>query len=36
MKDVYNDVDNITFHACDLYFKSLMTRLEHDTTLAIE
>ena len=25
MKDVYNEVDNITSHACDLYFKSLMT-----------
>ena len=36
MTDVCNYADNITFHTCHLDLKSLITRLEHDTTLAIE
>ena len=31
-----NYADDTTFHACDLDLKSLITRLEHDATLAIE
>ena len=36
MTDVYNYVDDTTFHACDLDLKSLITRLEHDAALARE
>ena len=36
MTDVCNYADDITFHACDLDFKSFITRLGHDTILAIE
>ena len=36
MTDVCNYADDTTFHACDLDLKSLITRLEHDATLAIE
>ena len=36
MTDVCNYADDTTFHACDLDFKSLITRLEHDAALAIE
>ena len=36
MTDVYNYVDDTTFHACDLDLKSLITRLEHDVALARE
>ena len=34
--DVCNYADDTNFHACDLDLKSLITRLEHDATLAIE
>ena len=36
MTDVCNYADDTTFHACDLDLKSLINRLEHDATLAIE
>ena len=36
MTDVFNYTDDITFHACELGLKSLITRLEHDAALAKE
>ena len=36
MTDVCNYADDTTFHANDLDLKSLITRLEHDSALAIE
>ena len=36
MTDVCDYADGTTFHACDLDIKSLISRLEHDATLAIE
>ena len=36
MTDVCNYADDTTFHACDLDLKSLITRLEHDATFAIQ
>ena len=36
MTDVCNYADDTTFHTCELDLKSLITRLEHDATLAIE
>ena len=35
MTDVCNYSNDTTFHACDLDFKSLTTRLESDDALAI-
>ena len=34
--DVCNYPDDTTFHACDSHLKDLITRLEHDSSLAIE
>ena len=36
MTDVCNYADDTTFHANELDLKSLITRLEHDSALAIE
>ena len=36
MTGVCDYADDTTFHACDLDFKILITRLEHDATLAME
>ena len=36
MTNLCNYADDTTFHACDLDLKSFITRLEHDTALAIE
>lgn len=36
MKDMCNYANNTPFHACELDFKSLIARLEHDVFLAIK
>ena len=36
MTDVCNYADYTTLHACELYLKSVITRLQHHASLAIE